>query len=104
MRNGNAQVTLGRIHGVSFGVVIWKGSGKSGNNIQQLCRSLCGVITTIFGKRSDRPGIRNIHTRTANRAIHPARMLHYRRNSPELTETLGALDVDNIDQLKTLLD
>ena len=30
-------------------------------------------------------------------------MLHDGRNGPELTQTLGALDIDDLDQLKTLI-
>ena len=33
----------------------------------------------------------------------PSRMLYYGRNGPELTHAFGALDVNDMDQLETLI-
>lgn len=65
--------------------------------------TLAGLIGAFAGKRVDWLGVRNIHARTTNRAIHPARMLHNRGDGPEFTHTLWALNINDMDQLEILI-
>jgi hypothetical protein len=61
------------------------------------------VVAIGLGDHIDRPWFRDIHARAANRTVDPPRVFHDRRNGPELTLTLGALDIDDLDQLETLI-
>jgi hypothetical protein len=64
---------------------------------------LFAVIAAFCGKRGDRSWFRDIHTRAAHRAVNPTGMLDDGGDRPELTETLGALHINDMNQMKTLI-
>jgi hypothetical protein len=65
---------------------------------------LLAVLSAFPGKCRNGPGVRDIHTCAANRTIDPSGMLHHGRDSPELAKTLRALDINNMNQLETLIE
>jgi hypothetical protein len=83
--------------------VLWEVARKRPGTGRFRDGRLLAVFTTVIGKRSKGPWIRDIHPRTTNGAIDPTRMFHNGRDGPELTQTLGALDINDMNQMKTLI-
>jgi len=83
--------------------VLWEVSRELPGTGRFRASRLLAVFTSVIGKRSNGPGIRDIHPRTTNGAIDPTRMFHNGRDGPELTQTLGALDINDMNQMKTLI-